>query len=70
MTRMRMKKYVIIDEINGQKCAEIEAAHEKSALTKFWKGKLTPGLYSIEEKKDGRPRLLSSYGSSFRADPC
>lgn len=65
---MKKKKYRIIDEINGQVCVIIDAAHERSALKKFRAGKLTTGIYEVITESDKRPRLVSSYGSCFRAD--
>ena len=58
----------IVNEINGDVCVHVMAAHERSALKKFRTGKLTSGFYEIITEEDGRPRLVSSYGSSFRAD--
>lgn len=63
-----MKMFRIIDEINGDVCVHVMAAHERSALKKFRTGKMTSGIYEIVTEEDGRPRLVSSYGSSFRAD--
>ena len=63
-----MKMFRIVDEINGDVCVHVMAAHERSALKKFRTGKLTSGSYEIITEEDGRPRLVSSYGSSFRAD--
>lgn len=63
-----MKMFRIVDEINGDVCVHVMAAHERSALKKFRTGKLTSGIYEIITEEDGRPRLVSSYGSSFRAD--
>lgn len=64
-----LKIYNIYDEIGNMVCTQVYAAHEVSALKKFRNGRLTTGIYEIVKEKDGRPRLVSSYGSSFRADP-
>lgn len=69
MRRTEMKTYNIIDEVRNTICIQVAAAHEVSALKKFRQGKLTTGIYEIVREKDGRPRLVSSYGSCFRADP-
>ena len=63
-----MKMFRIVDEINGDVCTHVEAVNERSALKKYLTGKLTAGIYEIVTEGDGRPRLVSSYGSSFRAD--
>ena len=63
-----MRWFRIVDEINGAVCVNVEAAHERSALKKFRTGLLTSGFYDIVKESDGRPRLVSSYGSCFRAD--
>lgn len=62
------KKYTIIDETNGRSCVTVEAANEASALKKYRKGLMSSGFYELVTEKDGRPRLVSSFGSCFRAD--
>ena len=39
-----MKMFRIIDEINGDVCVHVMAAHERSALKKFRTGKMTSGI--------------------------
>lgn len=63
-----MKCFRIVDEVNGHVCTNVEAAHERSALKKFRTGMLSSGIYEIVTEEDGRPRLVTSYGSCFRAD--
>lgn len=65
---MKEKKYTIIDENNLRSCVTVEAANEASALKKYRKGLMSSGFYEIITEKDGRPRLVSSFGSCFRAD--
>ena len=64
----KLKWYRIVDEINGDVCWNVEAQNEKSALKKYRTGLLTTGIYEIIIEADGRFRLVSSYGSCFRAD--
>lgn len=63
-----MNKYRIINEINGSFCVEIEAVNERAALKKYRKDIMSSGLYYIITEKDGRPRLVTSFGACFRAD--
>lgn len=63
-----MKQFRIINEINGNVCTVVSAAHERSALRKFHTGLLSAGFYNIIIDDDKRPRLISSFGSCFRAD--
>ena len=64
----RTKYYRIVDEINGSVCTNVEATGERSALKKFRTGMLASGIYEIVTEEDGRARLVTSFGSSFRAD--
>lgn len=64
----RTKYFRIVDEINSSVCTNIEAASESYALMKFRTGMLTSGIYQIIKEDDNRPRLVTSFGSSFRAD--
>ena len=64
----KSKWYRIIDEINGDVCMNVEASSERAALKRYMRGKLTSGIYEVVMEDDKRPRLVSSYGSSFRAD--
>lgn len=65
---MKTVWYRIIDENNGDVCMNVQAGFEKSALKKFRDTLLTTGIYEIVREKDGKLRLVSSYGSCFRAE--
>lgn len=65
---MKMVWYRIIDENNGDVCGNVQAGFEKSALKRFRDTLLTTGIYEIIREKDGKLRLVSSYGSRFRAE--
>ena len=64
-----MRNFKIINENTGSECTNIKASHERSALKKYRKGMMSSGIYDIVDEKDGRPRLVTSYGGCFRADP-
>lgn len=61
-----MKKYLIIDNVNGMECCFIQAINEKLALSKFCNEKLSSWLYNIE-KQNGKYHLVNSFGSDFVA---
>ena len=61
-----IKRWCIVDRVNGRECTQVDAQNGKSAVTKFRRGLLSSGIYWTEKQADGW-HLISSYGSDFLA---